>query len=152
MRGWCVQWPLKRKWQRWQLLAHWERRVLLALWWRLPLAWVLVRVVSIGRLLGVANGALARVDNDAVFHGGADQKPLVERCGELAGMAVRFWPMSLTCLPTSLSLCHLLRGRGIDVKLRIGVQRDDTLLDAHAWVEYAGEPVGAVTDTYHAIV
>lgn len=151
MRGWCVQWTLKRKWQHWRQLAAWERRVLLALGWRLPLAWLLLRVAGVPRLLGIASRPLGKPDN-----GIAEVNVFVERCGELADTAARVLPFPVSCLPTSLALCHLLRSRGVDVQLRIGVQRnhrnDAMAIDAHAWVEHAGKPVGLTVAGYHAIL
>jgi hypothetical protein len=38
-------------------------------------------------------------------------------------------------------LLWLLRERGVEARLRIGVRFIDRKLDAHAWVEWAGQPV-----------
>jgi len=35
----------------------------------------------------------------------------------------------------------MLRRRGVASQLRIGVRINQGILDAHAWVEYAGTPV-----------
>jgi hypothetical protein len=47
-------------------------------------------------------------------------------------------PWQETCLPASLCLCWLLRRRGIDCDLLIGVRPGGGPLSAHAWVEHAG--------------
>lgn len=47
-----------------------------------------------------------------------------------------------TCLAEALAVYTMLRRRGHDPVLRIGVrQRDRSLLDAHAWVECDGQVV-----------
>jgi len=45
----------------------------------------------------------------------------------------------VNCLPKSLTLCWLLRQRGIPAKLQIGVSIESKAFRAHAWVEYAGQ-------------
>lgn len=48
----------------------------------------------------------------------------------------------MVCLPQSLALQALLRRQGLSAELRIGVRRADGKLQAHAWVEHAGSPLG----------
>lgn len=64
----------------------------------------------------------------------------------LVNRAARFprWPRA--CLARSLLLIWLLRGRGIDAELRIGVRMLDGQLDAHAWVTRMGVPINDKTD------
>lgn len=50
-----------------------------------------------------------------------------------------FFPGRALCLEQSTALWLLLRGRGIDADLRLGVQPYPW--GAHAWVEHRGEPV-----------
>lgn len=45
------------------------------------------------------------------------------------------------CLPTALALQWLLARRGIDSRLHLGVRRREGLMEAHAWIEHAGEPL-----------
>jgi hypothetical protein len=56
----------------------------------------------------------------------------------LVDAAARRGPYSATCLPRSLTLWWLLRRRGIDSYLRIGVRKEADRLEAHAWVELRG--------------
>lgn len=51
-----------------------------------------------------------------------------------------------TCLRTSLVLQTLLLRRGIQTELRIGVRKLGSELCAHAWLEYAGAPIGQPGD------
>lgn len=65
----------------------------------------------------------------------------------LVGLAWRLsgW-LRLSCLPRSLALVALLRGRGVDAALRIGVAKEAGLTRAHAWVEIDGAVVGEVLE------
>jgi hypothetical protein len=55
-------------------------------------------------------------------------------------------PVRATCLRQSLLLWWLLRRDGIETVLRVGVNRDNGTLNAHAWVEYLGRPVNDADD------
>lgn len=51
-------------------------------------------------------------------------------------------PYGATCLDRSIFLWALMRQRGLDGRLRIGVAFDaDQRLDGHAWVEFGGRVV-----------
>ncbi len=54
-------------------------------------------------------------------------------------LVAAFYPGRALCLEQSLTLWLLLRRRGIDADLRLGVQPYP--FGAHAWVEHRGEPV-----------
>ncbi len=56
--------------------------------------------------------------------------------------AARHHLYDMRCLPRALCLRWLLGRHGIESDLRIGVSRQDEGLDAHAWVEWQGRPVG----------
>lgn len=60
------------------------------------------------------------------------------RVAELVDVASRQGPFRAPCLPRSLVLWGLLRKRGMDARLRIGVRRGPNGFDAHAWVEHDG--------------
>jgi hypothetical protein len=55
--------------------------------------------------------------------------------------ASRYLPGHSTCLHRSLLLWWTLRRAGLDCELRIGVQRNDGDLAAHAWIEHQGRAV-----------
>ena len=55
-------------------------------------------------------------------------------------------PFASSCLVRSRALLGLLRRRGIDAHLRIGVKLEDGALDAHAWVDCEGAPLGQGDD------
>jgi hypothetical protein len=64
----------------------------------------------------------------------------------LVDAVARRGPYSATCLPRSLTLWWLLRRRGIDSYLRIGVRKEAGRLEAHAWVELQGLVLNDDTD------
>lgn len=66
------------------------------------------------------------------------------------GVARRSIPRA-SCLPRSIVLWALLRRMGIEGRLRFGVKRQGSGVDAHAWVEVNGEPVGERPDAYGAL-
>lgn len=51
-------------------------------------------------------------------------------------------PVRALCLERSLTLWWLLRRRRFDARLVIGVRRPEAKLEAHAWVELEGRPIG----------
>lgn len=62
--------------------------------------------------------------------------------------ALRIWPGRRSCLTASLAAVGMLRRHGHDARLVIGVREARPRLDAHAWVEVAGKPVGAGAGDY----
>jgi hypothetical protein len=49
--------------------------------------------------------------------------------------AARHLPLKTNCLDRSLTLCWLLRRRGIAAELRMGGRKENGRFEAHAWVE-----------------
>jgi hypothetical protein len=62
------------------------------------------------------------------------------RLGRAVARTLTLVPGDTRCLVRSLVLTRLLARRGIPVKLVIGARAAPEFL-AHAWVEYAGDPV-----------
>lgn len=116
-----------RKWLR---RAPVERRLLLQAWLLLGLIrvtlWLLpLRIVH--RLLARQKPAAAQAS--------------IEQIGWAVTIASVYLPFA-TCLPQALVAQMLLRRHGYPADLRIGVARDgDGRLEAHAWVEAAGQIV-----------
>jgi len=65
----------------------------------------------------------------------------VDRLARISRAVARRWPLNALCLQRSLALLWLLRRNGISAELRIGVQKPEGKLLAHAWVEVEGKPV-----------
>lgn len=64
---------------------------------------------------------------------------VVTAAADAISMAAAVFPGRALCLEQSLALYLWLRRRGAPVALRLGVQACP--FQAHAWVEYEGEPV-----------
>ena len=116
-----------------------ERRTLLAAMAWLPLFWLGLHVLELRRFQAwLQRDNLPRVSN----------LPLDEivRIGTLVNIAASQAPIPATCLTRSLLLGWMLRRRGVASQLRIGVRMNQGILDAHAWVEYAGIPINDRSD------
>jgi len=71
-----------------------------------------------------------------------DRRASVERLHWLVGIAGRHHVVRVHCLQRSLTLQRLLSQCGIGSDLRIGVQKTEGRVHAHAWLEVGGQPVG----------
>lgn len=107
----------------------------------LPVTVVGVRAVGLvawqallGRLAGGARatGDVASPANAAAARASARMVRVASERGIARG----------TCLTRSLTLWWMLRRRGIDAELRIGVRKGQGSMDAHAWIEVRGTVVG----------
>lgn len=65
-----------------------------------------------------------------------------ERLAQLANIAGRRGPVATTCLRQALVVHGLLRRRGLQPELKLGVgRRPGQAADMHAWVELDGVPL-----------
>lgn len=65
----------------------------------------------------------------------------VDRVVRAVAFATRFYYRRREdCLPRSLTLCRLLRRRGLNAQVCLGVKQFP--FRAHAWVEFEGEVIG----------
>jgi hypothetical protein len=119
-------------------LAPAEWRTLLRAWLLLVVAPLLLRVVSLPRLLA---------SRPAVFGAALP----IERVAWLVGVAARYAP-SAGCLPVALVTARLLARQGTPATLRIGIARDAGHLSAHAWLEREGRVLGAGGQGYAPIL
>ncbi len=60
------------------------------------------------------------------------------RTSEIVHAIAVLGPFRANCLHRSLTLCCLLRARGIPGDLRVGVTKASGQFEAHAWVEHLG--------------
>lgn len=65
----------------------------------------------------------------------------IQALAELVNIAARHTLGPVTCLTRSLLLGWMLRRRGVESQLRIGVRLASGVLEAHAWLECEGAPV-----------
>ena len=120
-------------WRRWRALPASDRRLVLALLALLPATAAAIRLLGVGRVCGF----LSRhppIETDAQPADTQQARALAR----LVDAAARRVPGRPSCLPRSITLWWLLRRRGIDSALRIGVRTVDGRLHAHAWVELDG--------------
>jgi hypothetical protein len=79
----------------------------------------------------------------------------IQRVWRMIRIASRNHLYSMTCLRRSLAMQRLLNRRGIKTVLRFGVQKEAGQMQAHAWLEYNGEPIGepeTLTERYITLV
>ena len=119
-------------------LTRSERQILLRALAMLPLTALALRVAGLRRVQAV----LARLsplsgracdDPDASMH--------AKHAARLVSAAARHGPYKAKCLPTALALQSILRRRGIEADLRLGVRKDCGRIEAHAWLEHRGIPL-----------
>ena len=115
-------------------LTAMQKRTLLAAWLWLPLFWLGLRVLGLPRFQACLLKTPARSAPPLAL-------PVIRALGEAINIAARHSPFPATCLTRSLLLGWLLRRRGVQSQLRIGVRLTQGALDAHAWVECEGIPV-----------
>jgi len=66
----------------------------------------------------------------------------IERLCVLADLAARVTYGSGRCLGRSLLILWLLKARGQPAELLVGVNKEDSLFHAHAWIETEGRVIG----------
>jgi len=69
-----------------------------------------------------------------------------ERLHRLTRYAARLHFIPMTCLVQSLTLQSMLREQNIPAQIKIGAQKTQGVLYAHAWVEVDKKPVGEADD------
>jgi hypothetical protein len=69
---------------------------------------------------------------------------LIQDAAHVVATAGAFYPRRALCLEQSLVLYWVLRRRGAEVQLRVGVQPFP--FTAHAWVEHNGQPINEQED------
>ena len=66
----------------------------------------------------------------------------------MASIAGRRGTVTATCLRQSLLVYWLLRRRGLAPELKLGVRKQQGVVDAHAWVEIQGESLDPHPSTH----
>jgi Transglutaminase-like superfamily len=116
-----------------------ERRTLLAAMAWMPLFWLGLHGLGLRRFQAWLLRPRLLIQNDLSLDEIMGMATAVNR-------AARLVRIPANCLTRSLLLGWLLRRRGVDSQLRIGVQMNNGSLAAHAWVEYAGIPINDQPD------
>ena len=107
-------------------------------WLALLFADLALRVAPIGRLqTGITSSDPRRVTSDSTTVWDA-----INRTHQMVTTAARHHLYPMLCLRQALALQWLLERRGIATTLRIGVSKGVEDLQAHAWLEFSGRPIG----------
>lgn len=125
---------ISENWTKFHAISRAEQRMLLAAMALLPTFWLGLRVFGLRRLQD-------RLQRGNPSIGSSISLDDIVRISTLVNIAARHVPFPATCLTRSLLLRWILRRRGVASQLRIGVRLTQGVLDAHAWVEYAGIPI-----------
>lgn len=112
-----------------------DRRLLLQAWTAAPFIRIMLAVAGFKRCHGALLWFTPAASSRAAVTPGLDEAAHVAR---LVRAAARHGCVDRNCLAESLTLWWILRRRGIDSDIRIGVRKEGGGLDAHAWVECAG--------------
>ena len=125
--------------QKFWLLPAERRRVLLQAAILLPVIGLMLRLVGYDR---VYSTLLHR----SVKNGAPPNGISPEAVALMVAVVVRRHLYKGKCLQQSLTLWYLLRRRGLDPELRIGVRKAGDQLEAHAWVQYQGRALNDSED------
>ncbi len=90
-------------------------------------------LVGFGRTLTAARWLMRRLPARSAA------PELLTAVSRRVALVAAFFPGRALCLEQSVTLWVLLRGRGLEADLRLGVQPYPWC--AHAWVEHRGQPV-----------
>jgi hypothetical protein len=114
-------------------LAPTERRAFFAAWRWTFAARIRLRVSGLGPTL-------------RAWHRPAKAQAPWPAAARWVRTAARYCPGANTCLVRSVALYGLLHRAGVPAEVRIGVGTVRPQLEAHAWVEVAGQPVNDAGD------
>ncbi len=128
---------------RFRALPSWEQKWLIQTVCWLPVVVILLRLLGLRRCVSLG-GRTSKVVGAEVWveTAGYQQVDRVDRAALLTAAAARHGLARGTCLSRSLTLWWMLRSRGIQGSLRIGVRKPQQRLEAHAWVEYEDRILG----------
>ena len=135
------------KWHKLRQLTRGERRQLARAWGHLPLLAVAVKLCGFRRCqkwLAARAKPAARPTGDPLSY--------ARQTARLVRLAGRYSLVPARCLPQSLLLWHWLQRAGLDSVICLGARQEAGRLYAHAWVEYAGEPLAEAADVRRSSV
>ena len=133
---------MRRRLEQWLALAPWERRLLVGTLLLLPAIGAALRLMGFNRTRGLLERYAQPTPKPGVAGGPPGAQETAQRIARLVAIAASRGAYRATCLRQSLALWWLLKRRGIDTQLRIGVRKEGGALLAHAWVEHEGAPLG----------
>lgn len=129
---------MRRKLRTAQALSPGEWWLLVQAWMSLLAADIALRVLPLGRvqrLLALGVGRAAPPVSAAT-------PAVIASTQQNVARAARHHLYPMRCLRRSLALQGMLRRRGIETVLQIGVRKQGEGIVAHAWLEYDGQALG----------
>lgn len=134
---------LRRKAETWHSLSNSDRALVIRAIFLLPIVATSLKTVGLRR----TQSWLGRHSLRPMVPSTEQTRANVRRTAQMVALACRRHPLRSSCLPRSIVLWSLLRRRGIDADVRIGV-RSDTQgeFQAHAWLEWNGEVLNDAAD------
>jgi hypothetical protein len=133
---------MRRRLEQWLALAPWERRLLVGTLLLLPAIGAALRLMGFNRARALLERCAQPTPTPGAAGGPPGAQETAQRIARLVAIAASRGAYRATCLRQSLALWWLLQRRGIDTQLRIGVRKEGGALQAHAWVEHEGAPLG----------
>lgn len=113
-------------------------------WVSLGQAWFLLLFVDLGlRLLPFLKlqGLLRRTSHGRAFAAG-DPQAAIRKMNRMVQAAANHHLYPMTCLRQALTLQWMLARHGICTELKIGVRKNGSGIEAHAWLEWNDSPIG----------
>lgn len=129
---------LKRKFKAASKLSPADWGLLMRAWFWLLIFDLGLRALPFTRMQQMATGALQERP------GGKASQPefIISRNWRFVDIASRHHIYKMSCLRRSLVLQRLLYRQGLQADLRFGVNKAGGELQAHAWLEFQGRPIG----------
>lgn len=127
---------------RFRALTVMQRWAVLAAMFGLPLSALSIRLLGVPRVLRWASRSTAATRRCDAVNEVATARQLASAVNAVAYRR----PWRANCLTRSLFLLWLLARHGIAAELVIGARLIDGVLEAHAWVTCAHQPVNDVAD------
>ncbi len=120
--------------QSWRGFSRSDRWLLVQTLFILPLMALLLRLFGFTRVYG----ALTDYGSTSSAANGVELQERAKAMSRVVEAAANGSLYRAECLPRSLTLWWYLRRQGIDSELQIGLSREASGFQGHAWVEYDG--------------
>ena len=139
--GFCRS--LKGKAETWHSLSKSDRALVIKALFLLPVVATSLKTVGLRKTQAwVGKNSLGPIIPPA-----EQTRAYVRRTAQMMAVACRRYPLRVSCLPRTIVLWSLLRSRGIDTDVRIGVRGGaGAQFQAHAWLEWNGEVLNDITE------
>ena len=134
---------LRRKAEMWRSLSKSDRALVKRAMFLLPIVAASLKTVGLRR----TQSWLTRNSLGPIVPPTEQTRSNVRRTAQMVAVACRRHPLRNGCLPRTIVLWSLLRRRGIEADVRIGVCCDtEGAVKAHAWLEWNGEVLNDAAD------